>query len=245
MKGALVFLGVFAIVLIITLGSPTIPPGRQIYDAVGGADIDYPILGISITTLVPAVFNGIIYGVIVWLVYSVLASATGRGKKQQVKPKVNVRVQYQTNRAQTPFTSDIEKPMAVPISSIEGIGSVFSEKLFAVGVKTSSDLLKAGKTSQRRASLATKAGISPKLILEWVNLADLIRIKGVSEEYSDLLEDAGVNTVPELARRNPENLYVKLQEVNEEKELVRRLPSASMVAEWVEQAKKLPRIVEY
>lgn len=87
MKGALVFLGVFAIVLVVTLGSPTLPPGRQIYDAIGGADIDYPILGIPITTLVPAVFNGVVYGVIVWLIFSFAT----RGKKTEeihIEPKV-------------------------------------------------------------------------------------------------------------------------------------------------------------
>jgi predicted flap endonuclease-1-like 5' DNA nuclease len=87
--------------------------------------------------------------------------------------------------------------------------------------------------------------ISDKLILEWVNLADLFRIKGIGEEYSDLLEEAGVDTVPELAQRNPANLLQKLVEVNEEKKLVRRLPVLSQVEDWVKQAKDLPRIVEY
>ena len=84
-----------------------------------------------------------------------------------------------------------------------------------------------------------------KLILEWVNLADLMRIKGVAEEYSDLLEEAGVDTVAELARRNPENLHTKIMEVNEEKKLVRRPPRASMVKDWIKQAKCLPKVVEY
>jgi predicted flap endonuclease-1-like 5' DNA nuclease len=90
-----------------------------------------------------------------------------------------------------------------------------------------------------------KTGISEKLILEWVNHADLYRIKGVAEEYSDLLEEAGVDTVAELAQRNPENLYAKLLEVNEAKSLVRRTPWLSSVQSWIEQAKTLPTKVEY
>jgi predicted flap endonuclease-1-like 5' DNA nuclease len=131
------------------------------------------------------------------------------------------------------------------IIDIEGIGPVYAEKLAAVGITTVEALLKAGASPKGREALEEETGISHKLILEWVNLADLFRIKGVGEEYSDLLEEAGVDTVPELAQRNAENLYAKLQEVNAAKELVRRLPAQSQVANWVEQAKSLDRVVTY
>jgi len=131
------------------------------------------------------------------------------------------------------------------LADIEGIGKVYSAKLKAAGVSTTEALLKEGATPQGRESLAKRAGISATLILEWVNLADLFRIKGVAEEYSDLLEEAGVDTVPELAQRNPANLHQALVETNGVKNLVRRLPSKSQVADWVTQAKRLPRVVEY
>ncbi len=129
--------------------------------------------------------------------------------------------------------------------AIEGIGQVYSQKLNDAGLQTTEDLLEACGTPKGREELAEKAGISDKLILEWTNLADLFRIKGIGEEYSDLLEEAGVDTVPELAQRNPENLHAKLAEVNAEKSLVRRLPAASQVADWVTQAKALPRAITY
>jgi predicted flap endonuclease-1-like 5' DNA nuclease len=128
---------------------------------------------------------------------------------------------------------------------IEGIGPIYGEKLAAVGVSTTEALLKAGASPQGRKELAEETDISPKLILEWVNHADLFRIKGVGEEYSDLLEEAGVDTVPELAQRNAEHLYAKLGEVNAEKKLVRRLPSQGQVADWVAQATNLPRVITY
>ncbi len=99
------------------------------------------------------------------------------------------------------------------IEDIEGIGPVYAKKLSDVGVKTVAQLLKVGAGAKGRDELAEKAGIDRKLILEWVNHADLYRIKGVGQEYSDLLEEAGVDTVVELATRNPENLYAKIQEV--------------------------------
>ncbi len=131
------------------------------------------------------------------------------------------------------------------LEAIEGIGDVYAGKLRAAGVRGTNDLLKKGSTRQGRQALAELAGVSEKLVLEWVNHADLFRIKGIGPEYADLLEEAGVDTVPELAQRNPDNLYAKLAEVNEAKKLVRRLPTKEMVKAWVAQAKELPRVVQY
>ena len=131
------------------------------------------------------------------------------------------------------------------VIDVEGIGPVYAKKLGEAGVKTTDDLLKAGATAKGREELAKKAGIDVKHILEWVNRSDLYRIKGVGQEYSDLLENAGVDTVVELANRVPENLLAKMLEVNTAKKLVRKPPPISSVKNWVEQAKKLKRVVEY
>jgi len=131
------------------------------------------------------------------------------------------------------------------IVDIEGVGDVYAGKLKAAGVATVEALLEKGATPKGREDLAEATGISHKLILEWVNHADLYRIKGVAQEYSDLLEEAGVDTVVELSKRNAEHLLAKLQEVNAEKKLVRRLPVLSQVANWIEQAKALPRVITY
>ena len=131
------------------------------------------------------------------------------------------------------------------IIDIEGIGPVYKKKLKAVGISTTEKLLELGGTPKGRKDLAEKADISESLILEWVNLSDLFRIKGVGSEYSDLLEEAGVDTVVELSKRVPANLFNKMVEVNEAKKLVRRTPTEKMVADWVNQAKKLPRVITY
>ncbi|MGD8399167.1 MAG: DUF4332 domain-containing protein [Anaerolineae bacterium] len=128
---------------------------------------------------------------------------------------------------------------------IEGIGPVYGQQLKDAGVATTDALLLQGATPAGRREMAERTGISGKLLLEWINHADLFRIKGVSEEYADLLEEAGVDTVPELAQRNAENLYARLREVNEEKSLVRRLPGQNQVRDWIRQAGELPRAIEY
>ena len=131
------------------------------------------------------------------------------------------------------------------LESIEGIGATYAQKLRAVGVTTVEGLLTKGATPKGRQEIAENSGISDKLVLEWVNRADLFRIKGVGEEYSDLLEAAGVDTVVELAQRKAENLFQKMVATNAEKKLVRKLPTQAQVADWVAQAKALPRVVSY
>lgn len=131
------------------------------------------------------------------------------------------------------------------IEKIEGIGPKYASMLRGVGIRTTGALLKAGASKGGREDLADKSGISETLILEWVNLADLMRIKGIGEEYSDLLEEAGVDTVKELRNRVPENLHQKMLETNQLKRLVRRPPSLKETRSWVAQAKTLPPKVTY
>ena len=135
--------------------------------------------------------------------------------------------------------------MSRPIKEIEGIGASYAEKLANVGIHTVHALLDKGCTKSGRRELAEKTGISETLILEWVNMADLFRIEVIGEEYSDLLEEAGVDTVVELSKRIPENLHTKIKEINEQKKLVKQLPTLDMVKKWIETAKTLPRKVEY
>lgn len=131
------------------------------------------------------------------------------------------------------------------LTGIEGIGPAYAEKLEAAGITSIAAFLEKGATPKGREELAAQTGISPTLILKWVNQADLMRVKGIGEEYAELLEKAGVDTVAELAQRNPDNLHARLVAVNEEKKLVRQLPTAKQVADWVEQAKQLPRVITY
>ena len=132
-----------------------------------------------------------------------------------------------------------------PIKKIEGIGEKYAGQLKMIGVGTVEALLERGASPKGRQEIAEKSGISEKLILEWVNRADLFRVEGVGEEYSDLLEASGVDTVVELSKRNAENLYEKMVAINLEKKLVRKLPTLAQVSSWVEQCKKLPRVVTY
>lgn len=131
------------------------------------------------------------------------------------------------------------------IEKIEGIGAANAKKLAKAGVRGISTLLSKGAMPKGRDELARVSGLSVSSILKWVNMADLFRIKGIGTQYSELLEAAGVDTVRELAQRNPDNLHAAMVETNNRKKLVRQAPGIQNVKDWVAQAKRLPRAVEY
>ena len=128
---------------------------------------------------------------------------------------------------------------------IEGIGRFHADKLASFGIRTQSEFLAAAGTPSGRQKLVDGAGITMDQVLNWANRADLARIKGIGSEYADLLEAAGVDTVRELAQRNPANLAPGLAAVNEERILVRQLPTENEVRQWVTEAKSLPRALFY
>ena len=131
------------------------------------------------------------------------------------------------------------------IDQIEGLGVKTATKLRKAGIRTTEALLKRAAAKKGRKALAEVTGFTEKQILEWVNRADLMRCKGIGSEYSDLLEAAGVDTVKELRRRNAKALTAKMIEVNEDKRLVRRLPTEKMVTRWIDHAKALDPLVTY
>ena len=135
--------------------------------------------------------------------------------------------------------------MAYSIVVIEGVGEVYAEKLQAVGIKTTAALLAKCATPKGRQELAEATGISDKLILKWTNHADLMRITGIAGQFAELLEASGVDTVKELKHRVPANLKAKMDEVNAEKKLVRRVPNLPEVEKMVAQAKELEAVITY
>jgi predicted flap endonuclease-1-like 5' DNA nuclease len=135
--------------------------------------------------------------------------------------------------------------MIATLEDIEGVGPAYAEKLGAAGIKTTAALLDQGATKAGRDALSTASGIGDGLLLKWVNHLDLARIKGIGPQTAELLEGAGVDSVPELANRNAANLAAKLKEINDVKNLMGTTPGESDVADWIAEAKELPRVVTH
>ena len=135
--------------------------------------------------------------------------------------------------------------MAISIGKLKGMNADLEAKLKVEGLGDSDKLLAATKAPADRKALAKKIGAGEREILELANRADLSRVKGVAGVFSDLLEQAGVDTVKELAKRRPDNLHAKIKEVNDASQLAKRIPTAADVESWVTQAKELPKLLSY
>jgi predicted flap endonuclease-1-like 5' DNA nuclease len=260
MSKAVVFVLAFLCLFAVTIVIPALPPGDTISGFVGISETA-SVLGISSAAIVNGIINGVVWGIIILAIY---ALATRPPKKKRLPPMMSP--SYPTAPLPIP-TEDTEsvtmsgKPKErklrpeVPkrrtyialdqdVETIEGIGPTYGNKLRNSGVRVIEDLLRAGATGRGRRILANRVGVAQGTLLKWVYRADFFRIRGIGTQYSALLESAGVNTVADLSRRNPKNLYAKLREINRKKNLVRRVPPYRTVQVWIRSAKNLKRIVE-
>lgn len=133
--------------------------------------------------------------------------------------------------------------MAHAVHHIEGIGPHYAKLLGVAGITTTEHLLQAGATQRGRMELSRKTGISCKLLLKWVNMSDLFRVRGVAGQYAELLESAGVDTVKELCGCDADNLAAALVAANVKQQLVRTLPNSRRVCGWIEHARSLRTLV--
>ena len=135
--------------------------------------------------------------------------------------------------------------MSYPIADIEVLGAGVAATLRAAGIRTTGKLLEKAKDPKGRKLLAERTGIDEKCLLRWANMADRMRIKGVGEDYAELLEAAGVDTVKELKYRNPRNLAKAIADANTKRKLVQLLPSEKAIERWIEHAKRLELVISY
>lgn len=131
------------------------------------------------------------------------------------------------------------------IDEIRTLAHREATRLRKAGIRTTDALLRRAATRSGRSELSSETEIPTAELLRWVNFADLMRVKGVGGEYAELLSTCGVTTVPELRRRNGVTLTAKMQAVNHKKDLVRRLPTESMVGAWIERAASLEPVVRH
>jgi predicted flap endonuclease-1-like 5' DNA nuclease len=263
MSKAVVFAIAFLVFFAITLVIAALPPGDIITSFVGIPETiaKTSILGITGTAIVNGIINGLVWGTIVFVIYALIYRTP---KKKKLPPMITPTYPSAPVPAPTtPVTSSVimsRKPqekkrqrkvkrrtyiaLDQDIETIEGIGPTYGNKLRNSGVKVVGDLLRAGSTRSGRRVLANKIDVAPGTLLKWVYRADFFRIRGIGTQYSSLLESAGVNTVPDLSRRNPKNLYAKLRAINRKKNLVRRVPPYRTIQVWIKSAKNLKRIVK-
>ncbi len=129
--------------------------------------------------------------------------------------------------------------MAYGVRKIAGIGPAVAKKLATADIRTTDALLAACSGRRERRLLSERTGLPERQLQRFVNMADLMRIRGIGGDFAELLSASGVRTVRDLSRRRAFNLAAKMSTVNAARKLSRRAPSASMVERWIVQAKDL------
>jgi predicted flap endonuclease-1-like 5' DNA nuclease len=249
------FLSLFGFTIIV----PALPPGEILYVFLGISGMNSPISGISEVVFTSGIINGLFWGIIILMIYGFLSYFSKRKTFLHAESANYPSLRKTTSDYIPPYTPPrtfVERPryrarksksytsLDKNIEVIEGIGRIYGNRLRNSGVWTLDDLLKKGATRNRRYYLAKKVGVSYSTISGWVYQADLFRIAGIGKQYSSLLESAGVNSVIELSRMNPDKLYMKLIDTNLKKNLVRRTPPINTVENWIDSAKSLRCIVK-
>ena len=248
-----VFAGFFLVLAAITLVVPFLPPAQILYETLSVPQPTQSILGISVATLLYCATNGFIWGIFATAVYSL---SKNYYRRRQFRPLPAPEPLHVTNPEPKPLDWRADKyPPAITIrkkrgkreqevETIEGIGALRGQMLRNRGIITVNDLLRAGATRLKRQRLANEFGVSYATMSKWVHRADLLRIRGIGSQYSELLQTAGVNTVTYLSKRDPHSLWLQLKAINRERKLVRRTPPLKKIENWVYKAKNLDPIIK-
>jgi predicted flap endonuclease-1-like 5' DNA nuclease len=252
MNAVAVFAGAFLILAVVTLVIPGLPPGELIFEVFGFPQATGSFMGISVSTLLNGLVNGFLWGLFAAAVYGL----SRRGRKPLLPlpepeelPSPPLRAMPVDERvgrippAMTVREGRFRHVRDRDVKTIEGVGSLRGRLLNGMGVRTVGDLLRVGATSVGRQRIARRLGVSYKMVLGWVRRGDLLRVKGVGRQYSELLESAGVSSVADLSNRSAYDLWQTLRGVNREKRLVRRVPPRDTIEMWVYDAKKLDPMI--
>lgn len=252
MQTAALFASIFLIFVALTMVIPGLPPGELFFETLGLPQATGSLLGISFSTLLNGAINGFIYGLVAAAAYSLASRGTKRKPLPQIPKAYEIPSTpprpipvYERTVIISPVMTAPRRRFGVEkdVKTIEGIGSWRSRLLNSMDIRTVDDLLVVGATREGRQRIARRVGVSYRMVLSWVRRGDLLRVRGVGKQYSELLESAGVYSVKDLAARNSHFLWQTLRGVNAERRLVRRVPPRRTVEMWVYNARRLEPLV--
>lgn len=253
MSAAAIFAGAFLILAVTTFVVPILPPAQMVYNFLNISQPTTSIWGIPVVTLLLCATNGLLWASFATAVYSLsrhfsrrkpLSPLPAPQKLPSTPPKPTP---LDRSEARYPAANTVRKKrgrIGQDVETIEGIGSLRGEMLRNAGIRTLDDLLRAGATRMKRQRLANEFGVSYSTMDKWVYRGDLLRIRGIGRQYSELLETAGIAPVTDLSRRSPSYLWQKLREINRRRKIVKRIPPLKTIETWVYRAKNLEPMVE-
>ena len=253
MSAVAIFTCVFLLLVAITFVFPILPPAQLLYEFLKIPLPTISLFGISSITILNAITNGLSWGIFAASAYSLSRHVNRRkplpsmyiARDVPAPPPKPMPLDFRADRYPPAITVRKKRGQTEQdIETIEGIGSFRGRMLRNAGIRSIEDLLRAGVTRIDRQRLANKFGVSYTTMNKWVNRGDLLRVRGIGRQYSELLETAGVTTVTDLATRNPRYLWQRLKVVNMERKLSRRIPPYATIEKWVHKAQNLKPIVQ-
>ena len=256
MSTAAIFTCVFLLLAAVTFIAPVLPPAQLLHEFLNIPQSTMSIWGMSAATLLISITNGFFWGIVATAVYNLSRYITRRKPLPPMPlarevpaptPKPTpIPLNYRADRYPPAVTVKVRKERGQTeqdIETIEGIGSARGRMMRNVGIRTVDDLLRVGATRMKRQRLANEFGVSYQTVNKWVCRGDLLRVRGIGRQYSELLEDAGVSSVTDLSMRNPRYLWQNFKAVNRNRRVVRRIPPFKTIENWVYRAKFLePKI---
>ena len=255
MSNAAIFTCAFLLLAAVTFIAPVLPPAQLLHEFLDVPQSTMSIWGISVATLLISITNGFFWGIVVTAVYNLLRYIVqkplppmplARDVPVPTPKPAPIQVNNLGDRYPPVVTVTLRKKQGQTeqdIETIEGIGSMRGKMLRNAGIRTVDDLLRAGATRMKRERLANEFGVSYQTVHKWVCRGDLLRVRGVGRQYSELLEEIGVSSVTDLSMRNPRYLLQEFKIVNRNKRVVRRIPPFKTIETWVKRAKFLePKI---
>ncbi len=253
MSPKIVFVVAFLLVVLVSLVVPSFPPAQFLNDLLKIPQNSTAIIGISVSVILNAIANGFFWLIIGAVFYAALGFVTKNEPLPPMPEAPHLRsplpesVLVDQRVIKIPPAVTVKKTAVKPratyeIETIEGIGPIRGELLRNLGVRTVDDLLRAGSSDLARRQMAKEVGVSDDILLKWINRGDLLRVRGVGRQYSELLESAGVTSVIDLASRSPNSLHQTLKTINNMRRLVKRVPPAKTIRIWVNNARNLETV---
>lgn len=132
----------------------------------------------------------------------------------------------------------------LPLSKLRGLPSAIRLALKARRITTCEQLLRAAGSESARRILLAQTRLDEADLMVIVHRADLARIDGLGAVFGLILEEIGISTVAQLAAEEPAQLHHRVREYNRQERISRRSPTPEEVADWVTQARHLPKRVD-
>jgi len=136
-------------------------------------------------------------------------------------------------------------PKPVNLDKFPGIREDAISKLNSIKIKNTYHLFERIKNKEDRKNLSSETGIDQEIILELTKLTDLSRIKWIGPIFARIFLESGTDNAEKVSEADPESLYKRLVEINQERGYTRGKFIQSDVELCIKVAEMVPKSIEF